>query len=439
MATVSVSYLYDIQVAAWEPNGRAADIFSLGCVLLEIIVLHDRGTLEHIRQNRSPDPSFHSNLGRVDTWCKMVKKDTRSAMFHVLREIKIMLNKDAALRPTAHEILTRVTGYDLADSRPEKQPIFGRCCTTSFVSDQQRREEAISTNRKMQLLKEELRRMHNEKHDLRQQLDEVQLDFQDSQNRFITLHKEHLQHRSEAQLMEDKLVTLERERTAALEQQRGSQRPLEDKIMQLAKEKEDLERSLDKYVQDDKKQRSELQQARDELAALKLSLGWTSPPVTADSAVISKRGRPDGETPETTSQGTYWVGDDGKKIWRAPRLSHEAWKARESRNSGAQNKSVENTSTNSTQKTNIGTVESTSIRNNERPEEELLLRNQSHGQTPQPQRKMSENDQPSTPSEETTTKKRDKTRDKKRDSKRNQDAKRKESGESTPILLLKLD
>ncbi|KAH7400518.1 kinase-like domain-containing protein, partial [Phaeosphaeria sp. MPI-PUGE-AT-0046c] len=126
------------EVAAWQPNGRAADIFSLGCVLLEIIVLHDRGTLEHIRQNRSQDPSFHSNLDRVDIWCNMVNDDSRSAMFHVLREIKYMLSKDAAMRPTAHEVLTRVTGYDLADSRSDKQPIFGRCCATSLVSDRQR-------------------------------------------------------------------------------------------------------------------------------------------------------------------------------------------------------------------------------------------------------------------------------------------------------------
>lgn len=404
-------------------------------MLLEIIILHDRGTLEHIRQNRSPDPSFHSNLGKVDTWCKMVEDDTRCAMFHVLREIKTMLNKDAALRPTAHEILTRVTGYDLADSRPDKQPIFGRCCATSFVSDQQRREEAISTNRKTQLLKEELRRMHNEKHDLRQQLDEMQSDFQDSQNRFIALHKEHLQYRSETQVMEGKLTTLERERAAALEEQRGVQHPLDDKIMQLVKEKEDLKRSLDKYVRDDKKQRSELQQARDELADLKLLTSWT-----ADGIVASKGGRPDSETPETTSEGiTYRVGDDGKKIWRAPRFPPEALKTHESRNSGAQNKSVEDMSTDSDQKTNIETAESSSVRNKERTEKMMLFRSPIYSQTPQSQRDMSENDQPSTPSEETTKKKRDKPRDKKRDSKRNQDAKLKKSGESTPVVLLKLD
>ncbi len=52
------------EMAAWQPSGRAADIFSLGCVLLELVILHFTGSLEHVRQNRSNDPSYHANLDK---------------------------------------------------------------------------------------------------------------------------------------------------------------------------------------------------------------------------------------------------------------------------------------------------------------------------------------------------------------------------------------
>lgn len=46
-----------------------------------------------------------------------------------------MLGKDAAYRPTAKELLIRISGYDIASTAPT---IFDRCCANLFVTEQQR-------------------------------------------------------------------------------------------------------------------------------------------------------------------------------------------------------------------------------------------------------------------------------------------------------------
>jgi serine/threonine protein kinase len=123
-----------LQVAAWKPNGRAADIFSLGCILLEISVLHDQGTLHHMRQNRSADPSFHANLNSVDAWLSgPVPRPWSARRVHLVQEIKAMLTRDPALRPTAKQLLVRVTGYDLAHASTSGYSLFSDCCKSQFI------------------------------------------------------------------------------------------------------------------------------------------------------------------------------------------------------------------------------------------------------------------------------------------------------------------
>lgn len=161
------------EVATWKPNGRAADIFALGCVLLEIIVLHDRGTLDHIRHNRSSDPSFHGNLDQVETWCTTLTQETSSTRYHVLQEVRRMLTRDSSRRPTANELLIRVTGYDLADTKPTRQPIFGECCANDFVPSRQLQRGSSS-------LKDEIR-------ELKAELEEVKKSRDDKLSRIIEL------------------------------------------------------------------------------------------------------------------------------------------------------------------------------------------------------------------------------------------------------------
>jgi len=91
------------EVAAWRPNGRPADVFSLGCVLLKIMTLHNRGSLEFSRQHGTADPSFHANLDRLNTWLGNLST-TVPWQF----AIRNTLSADPKLRPTVTDLLERL-------------------------------------------------------------------------------------------------------------------------------------------------------------------------------------------------------------------------------------------------------------------------------------------------------------------------------------------
>lgn len=129
-------------------------MFSLGCILLEVIVLHDTGTLSHIRENRSSDPCFHANLDRVQTWCSASKPPISTRRELLLHEIKSLLSKNPDARPTATQLLTRVTGYDIAHLTKFKNSIFDECCRNEFRSREQRENEAVALRQAHQNLQE---------------------------------------------------------------------------------------------------------------------------------------------------------------------------------------------------------------------------------------------------------------------------------------------
>ncbi len=127
---------YAPEVAEWKPNGRAADIFSLGCVLLEIITLDEYGTLNDLRQLRTlRDSSFHANLEKIDKWlAELIISDVNYSprQTHLKWEIRGMLARDPERRPKAQDLLKRVQSCD--EWRESEVSIFGNCCRTGYIS-----------------------------------------------------------------------------------------------------------------------------------------------------------------------------------------------------------------------------------------------------------------------------------------------------------------
>jgi hypothetical protein len=121
-------------------------------------VLHERGTLDHIRRQRSGDPSFHANLGAVDAWCTPFRPPRSVRRSRVMQEISSMLVKDASIRPTARQLLVRTTGYDLAEVIISKHSIFGNCCKSLFISTEQREADMLSNKSKIEHLQIDLQR-----------------------------------------------------------------------------------------------------------------------------------------------------------------------------------------------------------------------------------------------------------------------------------------
>jgi serine/threonine protein kinase len=120
------------ETAKWLPSGRAADIFSLGCIFLEILTVHQKASRKSLRENRSStDPGFHANLDRVDTWLTGF-----SEPMLIESEVRAMLSHDPQNRPTAKELIVK---FALADrQRPNGAPsMFKDCCRVSHIQPPQ--------------------------------------------------------------------------------------------------------------------------------------------------------------------------------------------------------------------------------------------------------------------------------------------------------------
>lgn len=107
---------------------ETADIFSLGCVFLEILTFmlkkkpHDfvkhRTSKQKITigsKSSRTDTSFHANLDKLDTWMSILDKaacehedDAFGAVPHILSLVRSMLSKAPAIRPSARDVRDRL-------------------------------------------------------------------------------------------------------------------------------------------------------------------------------------------------------------------------------------------------------------------------------------------------------------------------------------------
>ncbi|KAF2666606.1 kinase-like protein [Microthyrium microscopicum] len=99
-----------------------ADIFSLGCVLLEMATCAkglDVSSLEAYRSTISHDSSYHMNLERVDAWTQQlrvskpqapssrIRRDRHGAQIeHVLNAVRTMVSAEPESRPSAKRVVS---------------------------------------------------------------------------------------------------------------------------------------------------------------------------------------------------------------------------------------------------------------------------------------------------------------------------------------------
>jgi serine/threonine protein kinase len=121
------------EVARWEPRGRAADVYSLGCVFLQIETVNRGLSLLDLDKFRSSgdDQSFQKSPDRVRLWihklhaAACLPPSEISTGIQLLDLIQAMLEEHPVERRTIQEV-TR----DLADINSKAFPerYFGRCC-----------------------------------------------------------------------------------------------------------------------------------------------------------------------------------------------------------------------------------------------------------------------------------------------------------------------
>ncbi|KAK0651217.1 kinase-like domain-containing protein [Cercophora newfieldiana] len=126
-ATLSMLAMAMMHAPTPHLNPQAADVFSLGCVILELLsfLLKKQGrpfAAYRAAKHKTPgrggavlDSSFHKNLGQVESWMTQLAKDASkkddqvfrgvSPMLHVVER---MLSLHPSERPAAHDVQARL-------------------------------------------------------------------------------------------------------------------------------------------------------------------------------------------------------------------------------------------------------------------------------------------------------------------------------------------
>ncbi|KAH6878144.1 kinase-like domain-containing protein [Alternaria rosae] len=151
------------EVAAWKPSGRAADMFSLGCVLLEILSVHRRGSLQLLRTHRGVDPAFHANTKHKSTWLETDSDDCTRREDYLEYAISRMLSTRPKRRPKAIELLHGIVAYDSYRNEGSTPSVFGHCCKRTLVARNLYHDIVIDAARATERIKELERRLSEAK------------------------------------------------------------------------------------------------------------------------------------------------------------------------------------------------------------------------------------------------------------------------------------
>ena len=144
------------EVASFEPSGRAADIFSMGCIFFEIMILCIGYTLELSTELRqSNDKSFQSNLEWVKFWFlrnSCLEPDaTVNVDEYLLGLVRSMLHAEADKRPTASRVeqdIAMISGlysvFGSSQHLSQGRGVYRRCCQQETLCIQSKEMSPIA-------------------------------------------------------------------------------------------------------------------------------------------------------------------------------------------------------------------------------------------------------------------------------------------------------
>ena len=143
-----LSFLYCAPEVAPQDEtsrGRSADIFSMGCVMLEMVgVVLDISPQRALWYRYRDNKSYHDNLEKVFEWIELLRNQAARGIWTFasndtgFNTIRAMLNPDPDLRPSAADLERRCFGSSNCcreapedfEPAPAELEIFGRSCRT---------------------------------------------------------------------------------------------------------------------------------------------------------------------------------------------------------------------------------------------------------------------------------------------------------------------
>jgi serine/threonine protein kinase len=123
------------EVALYDRSGRPADMFSLGCVFLELVALIRGIPLVELRKLRpEQNGSFQANLDHKASWFALLKsRNTR--IQHVLCEVESMISTNPSSRPSASR-LDRHLSIIAQFGGSRSVSLHGPCCDPQRFLDE---------------------------------------------------------------------------------------------------------------------------------------------------------------------------------------------------------------------------------------------------------------------------------------------------------------
>ncbi|KAH6863092.1 kinase-like domain-containing protein [Alternaria alternata] len=122
------------EVADLELSGRASDMFSLGCVLLETMVFDQDGSLKRLRPESSTTRFvYHDSLDKIKDWLPW-PEELSPVKHHLCIVIRSLLSRFPKQRLGAEEVVSRIS---LCENMVEDvhDRIFSDCCRTSYFTE----------------------------------------------------------------------------------------------------------------------------------------------------------------------------------------------------------------------------------------------------------------------------------------------------------------
>jgi serine/threonine protein kinase len=115
------------EVARYEKRNSSADVWSLGCVFMEIVTTLKGETIAAMRaflEQRTGNYRFYANMALLPQWAKHLRTIGSDKDDIVFKWVRGMLEEDADERPTAAMLYADI----VKECRAQNVPFCGSCC-----------------------------------------------------------------------------------------------------------------------------------------------------------------------------------------------------------------------------------------------------------------------------------------------------------------------